>query len=236
MKKTLLLLAFAFTCPLVGQAETVGIQNEIKTLKKQKEEIKDQARFHKMIDSACEVYSAIAKGPQGEVPASVLKNARCVAILPNVITGALLVGGTMGEGVASCLDKNGKWSQPAPISLKQGSLGLQAGGKSTDLVLFFQNQGAVDNLKRGNFQVGTDISAVAGNYDSKVDTSTAGIVVFNRTEGLFAGTSINGSTIGNDAKDLDSYYGKQVSYTNLLEGREMPDSSGYTEKLTKLLP
>jgi lipid-binding SYLF domain-containing protein len=150
------------------------------------------------------------------------------------MTGALFIGGTHGEGLASCRDSNDAWSQPAAISLNQGSIGLQAGAKSADLVLFFQDKGAVQALKRGNFALGTDVSAVAGNYDSSVDTSRAGVVVYTRTEGVFAGASVNGSKIGNDQKDLAGYYGKDVDYTALLEGRESPDSSGYTKKLTKL--
>lgn len=236
MKRIVLTLAVALSCPFIAQAETVGMQKQKQTLKKQKEEIKDQARLHRMIDEAAVVYSAVAKGPHGEVPMNVLKNARCVAILPNVLTGALVIGGTKGEGLASCVDVNNAWSQPAPISLTQGSIGLQAGAKSTDLVLFFQSKEAVNALKRGNFKLGTDISAVAGNFDSKVDTASAGVVVYTRTEGLFAGASINGSAVSNDADDLASYYGQKVSYTDLLEGRAMPDSSGYSTKLTKLLP
>jgi SH3 domain-containing YSC84-like protein 1 len=236
MKRIVFTLALAINCPLPAHAEIAGLEKQKQNLKEQKQEMKDQARFHRMVDEAAAVYSAIAKGAHGEVPASVLKNARCVAVLPNVKTGALVLGGTKGEGLASCVDIKDSWSQPAPISLAQGSVGLQAGAKSTDLVLFFQTKEAVRALKQGNFVLGTDISAVAGNYDSNVDTSTAGVVVYARTQGLFAGASINGGQIGNDAADLENYYGKQVAYTDLLEGRELPDSSGYTAKLTNLLP
>ena len=236
--KRIIALSFAFviSCPLLARAEDVQAKNETQESRARMAEVKDRADFTKLVDQSAEVYGAIAKGPQGEVPSSILKNARCIAVLPNVVTGALVVGGTHGSGLATCRDSNNGWSQPAAISLSQGSIGVQAGAKSTDLVLFFQNDNAVKALKRGNITLGTDASAVAGNFDKAVDFSNAGVVVFSRTEGLFAGASVNGSRIGKNQDDSASYYGKNVDFTALLEGRQSPDSSGYTQKLTKLLP
>lgn len=234
--KLTVILALALCCPIAVRAEDQRAQNQDQSIRARMGEIKDQAGFHKMVDQATEVYSSIAKGSHGTVPASVLTNARCIAVLPNVITGALVVGGTHGEGFASCKDGGDKWSQLAPISLNQGSIGLQAGAKSADLVLFFQSKDAVQALKRGEFALGTDVSAVAGTYDSSIDTSKAGVVVYTRAEGLFAGASVNGSKIGKDDDELANYYGKKVDYTAMLEGKDSPDSAGYADKLTKLFP
>jgi len=228
-RKLALLLAILIACPLM-----VGAEDKDSSMRARMGETKDQARFHTLVDESSEVYSAIAKGPHGEVPASVLANARCIAVLPNVLTGALIVGGTHGEGLASCRDSDKRWSQPASISLNQGSIGLQAGAKSADLVLFFQDQEAEQALKRGEFVLGTDVSAVAGKFDSSIETANKGVIVYSRTAGLFAGASVNGSKISRDEEDLAGYYGKKVNYTALLEGRESPDESGYTKKLTKL--
>ena len=152
------------------------------------------------------------------------------------MTGALVVGGSHGEGLATCKDSVGAWSQPASISLSQGSIGLQAGAKSTDLVLFFQNQDAVSALKRGSFALGTEVSAVAGKYDTSLDASTAGVVVYSRTEGVYAGAAINESKIGKDLEEQGKLYGKSVDYVAILEGKEFPDSSGYSRKLLSELP
>ena len=149
---------------------------------------------------------------------------------------ALLVGGAHGEGLASCKDAVGRWSDPTPISLNAGSFGLQAGAKSADLVMFFQTKQAEEALKRGNFAFGADVSAVVGDYGRAVDTSNAGVVVYTKTEGVFAGASINGTRIAKDEDDIAKYYGKTADYTAILEGRESPDSEGYTHKLTKLFP
>jgi lipid-binding SYLF domain-containing protein len=197
---------------------------------------RNQLRFYKMIDESSEVYDAIANGPRHEVPSSVRNNTRCIAVMPSVMTGAFVVGGTHGEGLASCRDDNNNWSQPAALSLNQGSIGLQAGAKSVDLVLFFQSKEAMQALKRGNFSLGADVSAVAGNYDSTLDTKNAGVLVYSRTEGLFAGVSVNGGNIGSDDTQTRRNYGKRVDYRTLLENREYPDATGYTEKLTKLFP
>lgn len=200
------------------------------------EVVRDQQKFNKLIEDSTEVYNAIVRAPNNQVPSTVLQRAKCIAVIPNAITGAIVVGGTHGEGVASCKSGDSSWSQPAAISLNQGSFGIQAGAKSTDLVIFFQTNEAVQALKRGNFTFGTEVSAVAGNYDSAIDTSSAGALIYTRTEGLFAGASVNGGKIGYDQDTLTRYYGKKVTYTSLLEGKETPDSAGSTQKLTSGFP
>jgi lipid-binding SYLF domain-containing protein len=163
-------------------------------------------------------------------------NALCIGVIPNVMTGAFIVGGTHGEGLVSCKENDNSWSQPATISLNQGSIGLQAGAKTADVVIFFQTKQAVEALKRGNFAFGADVSAVAGTYDSNINTDNAGVLVYTRSEGLFAGASVNGSRVGKEQDMLERYYGEKIDYSALLDGRTAPDSKGYTQSLTKLFP
>ncbi len=237
MKRTFsVFFALALSCPLVVLADDLGTQKKDETMRARMGEVKIQRDFQKSVDDTTAVYAAITKGSHGEVPVSILRKAKCIAVLPGVITGALIVGGTHGGGLASCRTEANTWSQPTPISLNQGSVGLQVGGKSTDLVLFFQTKVAVDALKRGNLALGSDVSAVAGTFDSSVDTSTAGIIAYNRTEGLFAGAALTSGKIGQDQDELVKYYGENINYTKLLEGRALPDSTKYSEKLTKLFP
>lgn len=241
--KSVLVLSTIFCSPFLSHAEDMRTISQEQTpaehtarARMAVTEIKNQERLEKLVDDTSSVYAAIAKGPKNQVPASVLRSAKCIAVIPNVITGALVVGGAHGQGLASCKDDNNKWSQPAPISLNQASIGLQAGGKSADLVLFIVSQDAVQALKRGKFTIGTDVSAVAGSFESNLDTSKAGVLVYSRTDGVFAGASVTGGQLGRDQDDIDSYYGKKVDYTALLEGRESPDGNGYTQRLTKLFP
>jgi lipid-binding SYLF domain-containing protein len=188
------------------------------------------------VDESAAAYFSIAKGAQGQVPASTLREARCIAVLPGVMTGALIVGGTHGSGLASCKNSDGSWTQPAPIAMRQGSIGLQAGAKTADLVLYFQSAEAVAALKRGNFSLGSDISAVAGTYDGKLDTSRAGVVAYSQAAGLFAGVSITESKLMKEEDEIKRFYGANIDYTAILDGRASPDKERYTEKLTKLFP
>jgi lipid-binding SYLF domain-containing protein len=234
-----LLLSLAFlsisTSSLV-HADDVDHRREEASLRARLGEIKDINHFHRIVDESTEAYRSIVKGPHGEVPASILRDTRCIAVLPGVISGAVLVGGGHGSGLASCKNSDNSWSQPAPVSYNQGSVGFQAGAKSADLVMFFQSRAAVAALKRGDVSMGSEVSAVAGSYDAGTNTAGAGVVVYSRSEGLFAGVSLNGGTLRKDQQDIASYYGKQVDYTELLESRVGPDTSGYTTKLTKLFP
>ena len=199
-------------------------------------ETRDQVRFRSLVNEASEAYESIVKGPQSEVPRKILTGALCIGVIPNLMTGAFVVGGTHGEGLVSCKDKNGEWSQPATISLNQGSVGLQAGAKIADMVLFFRTTDAVEALKKGNFTLGTDVSAVAGSYDANISSSDAGVIVYSRSDGLFAGVSVNGSKVGKEQDMLERYYGERIDYSALLEGRQNTGSRGYTVNLTKLFP
>jgi lipid-binding SYLF domain-containing protein len=235
-RKITLILASLLCLPVISIAEERSVLNQDPSMRARMKDIKEDQKFRTKIDEAFSVYEAITSNPQAPIPRNVLRDAKCIAVLPGVMTGAIIVGGTYGEGVASCKNADNAWSQPAAISLSKGSIGLQAGAKSADMVLFFVSQSAASALKRGNFALGSDVSAIAGNYEATLDTSSAGVVVYTQTEGMFAGASVSGSQIGIDKDELARYYNKKVDYTALLDGREFPDQSGYTEKLTKLFP
>jgi len=235
-RKVKLIFALALFCPLAASADNRIASNQDDATRARQGDVKEKELYQNMIDRSAEVYSAIAKGPQGEVPSRVVNSAQCIVVFPNAMTGAIVVGGTHGNGVASCKNGENKWSQPAAVSLNQGSIGLQAGVKSAEIVMYLQSNDAVTALKRGNFELGSDVSAVAGNYDSSVDTSRAGVVVYTRAEGAFAGAAVSGGKISVNDEDLASFYGKKVDRIALLENRESPDSTGYSNKFTKILP
>ena len=210
-------------------------ENNADTTRARMEESKTSVQFRQMIDSSAEVYRAVVRGQDQQVPNTVLKDARCIAVLPGVVTGALVVGGTHGEGLVSCRTQSG-WSQPAAITLNSGSIGIQAGAKKTDLVLFFQTPEAEEALKKGSFEFGSDISASAGKYESAYDTQGAGVITYSRTNGVFAGASVNGSKVGKDEDAMSRDYGRPVHYIGLLNGKENPGSTSETERFTSLLP
>lgn len=185
-----------------------------------------------VIRKASDVYRSFSKN--GEVPTNVLKKAQCVVVIPEVVTAAAVIGGTHGDGIASCKEK-GVWSAPAFVDLTGGSLGAQIGGKSSDIVLFLMDDQAKQALKRGRFTLGADVSVVAGEFERSFETEPKGIVAYTRTSGAFAGASIIGVNLEKDDEAIREYYGKPLSYQALLEGSESVDRSR-TESFTNLLP
>lgn len=182
-----------------------------------------------------ELYEAIVKGAHERVPESVLAKAQCIAVLPDVMTGAVIIGGTHGVGVTSC-KQNDKWSAPAFVRINSLSFGAQVGGKSSDIILFVVNEQGKAALKKGKFSLGADASVVAGTFDRSFDTSTYGAVAYTRTEGAFAGASLSEGTITSDDSDTTAFYGKEVNYVSLLEGRVATRQSEQVDRFTSLLP
>jgi len=219
-----------------SQARDAQARDKDQTTRASMADRKDHPPFHTLVDDAHAVYSTIIKGTHGTVPADVLSNARCIAILPNVVTGAFVIGGTHGDGLASCKDSDDNWTHPAAITMTEGSIGLQAGVRTADIVLFFQTSEAAQALKRGDFTLGTDVSVTAGKFDRDAKLGDAGVVAYTHSRGLFAGASVKGSKIGKNQKDLTSYYGRDVNYQALLEGRELAGTENYAQKLTGLFP
>lgn len=170
-----------------------------------------------IISNAANAYSALSRSGAG-IPSSVLSKAQCVVVVPKVVTAAVVVGGSHGNGVASCKN-NGKWSSPAFVDMNSASLGVQLGGKSSDVAMFLTNTSAVDKLKAGNLKIGADASVVAGNFDRAFDTGTAGIVAYENASGAFLGASINGGYLSSAQDSNRAFYGRDVSITNILNGQ-----------------
>lgn len=234
MKYRIALMSVLVACsPMMANADDKRTQEQDAATRARMADVSATTSFNTLVDQSIEVYSAISKGSQGEVPAKIRNDAKCIAVIPNVVTGALVVGGTHGDGLVSCRTASG-WSQPSAVSLNQGSLGLQAGAKSADLVMYFENQASVDALKRGKFTLGADVSAVAGNYDSSLVTPASGVVVYTRSSGAFAGAAVNGSQVALNDADNQAFYGKAINHAELLDGKITPDTSNYATKLTRL--
>ncbi len=184
---------------------------------------------------ATDAYEAMVKGTNGQVPESVLGKAQCIAVLPEVMTGAVIVGGTHGTGITSCKEHN-KWSAPAFVKMNALSFGAQLGGKSSDIILFILNERGKAALKKGNLALGADASVVAGTFDKSFDTATYGAVAYTRTEGAFAGASLSGGSLKSDDQDTAAFYGKEVDYVSLLEGLVTTAQNDQIDRFTALLP
>lgn len=167
------------------------------------------------LENARLVYEEMVDAKGGGVPSSIRVDSKCVAVIPHVVKGGFLVGGRHGNGVMSCHDDAGAWSPPVFIEIKGVSLGLQIGGQSSDLVLFFMSEKAARSLMTSKFTLGGDASVAAGPVGKEPQPSAdphleAEILSYARARGLFAGVSLQGSRLAPDQRAIESYYGERI--------------------------
>jgi len=169
---------------------------------------------------AAKVLNEIMGTPDKGIPGDLLAKAECVAVFPKVVKAGFILGGHGGRGVASCRTPTG-WSAPAYFEIKGGSIGLQAGGSSTDFVLLFMNESGMKSLLSDKFELGGEASVAAGpvgrttsaTTDAKMD---AQILSYSRSKGLFGGLSLKGSAISPEKSDMEGTYGKGVTAQTVL--------------------
>jgi lipid-binding SYLF domain-containing protein len=174
------------------------------------------------LDNAGKVVHEIMAAPDKGIPEEVLEHAKCIAVVPNMIKGGLVVGGENGRGVATCRTAKG-WSAPAFFAITGGSWGLQIGLEGVDLVMIIQNEKGMQKLLSSNFQLGADASAAAGpvgrhasaNTDWKLDTE---ILTYSRAKGAFAGVTVSGASIRRDDDSMEAIYGRSVTTRAALLG------------------
>jgi SH3 domain-containing YSC84-like protein 1 len=170
------------------------------------------------IENAGKVMVEILNVPD-DIPADVLDKAECVIVLPSVIKFAIGFGGSYGRGVMSCRSGksfSGPWSAPAMMALEGGSFGLQLGGQATDFVLLVMNQRGASSILNSKVKLGGDLAAAAGPKGRSAAASTdvtlrAEILSYSRARGLFAGISLEGSTLRPDNDGNERLYGKGTS-------------------------
>ena len=159
-----------------------------------------------------------------DIPQDVLEKAECVIVLPSVLKFAIGFGGSYGRGVMTCRsgpDFSGRWSAPAMMALEGGSFGLQLGGQATDFVLLVMNPRGADSILTSQVKLGGDIAAAAGPKGRNAAASTdvtmrAEILSYSRSRGLFAGISLEGSTLRPDGDANARIYGKGVSAKDIV--------------------
>src|SRR5437870_7162730 len=162
-------------------------------------------------DKAARVFDQIMGTREKSIPSDLLDKAEAVAVFPGVLKGGFIVGGRGGSGVISRRVANG-WSAPAFFDLGGGSIGLQIGVASTDYILLFMNDHAVDSLLSDKFEIGGEGSAAAGPVGRSASASTdvklnAQILSYSRSKGAFAGLELKGVVIKPDNDDNRRIYG-----------------------------
>jgi len=153
-----------------------------------------------------------------DVPQDLLDKADCVVVFPSVLKAAFIIGGSYGRGAMSCRqgdDFKGTWGAPTMMALEGGSFGLQIGGEATDFVLLVMNERGASATLTSKVKLGADASVDAGpvgrDSSAEVDaTLRAEILSYSRARGVFAGVSLEGSTIRPDNGDNRHLYGKKI--------------------------
>jgi len=185
---------------------------------------------------AAEVLDEILNVPEN-LPQDLLDKAECVGVFPSVIKGAFIFGGSYGRGAFVCRSGEnftGPWGPPAMYRIEGGSVGLQLGGQATDFVLLVMNPKGVESLLRSKARLGADASAAAGPKGRTAEAATdlylrAEILTYSRNRGLFAGVSLEGSSLRQDKGANEKVYGRKVSAQRILrEGAVPVPESGRT--------
>ncbi|MGA2535984.1 MAG: lipid-binding SYLF domain-containing protein [Terracidiphilus sp.] len=183
------------------------------------------------LQQAGAVLKEIMAAPDKGIPEEVLDHAKCIAVVPHMVKGGLVIGAENGRGVATCRTPKG-WSAPAFFAITGGSWGLQIGVEGIDLVMIFQNDKGMDRLVNSKFQIGADASAAAGPVGRHASADTdwkmdAEILTYSRAKGVFAGLTLNGASIRRDDDSTLAEYGHEVATRDVLMGQvAQPPGSG----------
>ncbi|PYV95928.1 MAG: hypothetical protein DMG89_19720 [Acidobacteria bacterium] len=158
------------------------------------------------------------------IPQDLLDKAECVVVLPSVKKGAFGIGGSYGRGVMICRGGEhytGRWGAPALYALEGLSIGFQLGGQATDFVLLVMNPSGARSLLASKVKLGADASAAAGPKGRTAEGATdvvmrAEILSYSRNKGLFAGVSLEGSTLRSDGSANEKLYGQKVGAKEII--------------------
>ncbi len=158
-----------------------------------------------------------------DAPRYLLSHSKGVVIIPGIKKAAFIFGAKRGKGVI-VLRKNGKWLPPFFITLSGGSFGLQAGAKSSDILLIVMTERAVDTFRRNKMRLGVDIGITAGPVGKETGLSSedlykVDIYCYGKERGIFAGINLSGSIITHDREANRRFYGKEISFEDILKGR-----------------
>ena len=172
---------------------------------------------------ATQVFKEIMNTPDQGIPQDLLRTAKCIAIIPGDVKFAFIFGGNYGRGLATCRTGHG-WSAPMFVAIDGGSVGYQIGGSSTDIVMLFMNDHALQSLLSDKFKLGADASVAAGPVGRTGTASTdlklnAEILSYSRAKGLFAGVALDGAVVQADKSGDKSMYGDTVDRHDILSGK-----------------
>ena len=201
----------------------------------------DDKKEKERLENAGKVITEIMNIPDN-IPQGLLDKAECVVVLPSVVKGAFIVGANYGRGVMTCrggANFDGPWGAPTMMALEGASFGFQLGGQATDFVLLLMNDRSAKGVLTSKVKLGADASAAAGpkGRDTSAETDAtmrAEILSYSRARGVFAGVSLEGSTLRPDGGANKNLYGKEISAQDIVLNGAVPAPASAKELLATL--
>jgi lipid-binding SYLF domain-containing protein len=187
-----------------------------------------ETKEQKRLEASGDVLKEILNIPDG-IPKDLLNKAECVVVIPSVVKFAIGIGGDFGRGAITCrtgVHFTGPWSAPAMFALEGGNIGFQLGGQATDFVLLVMNTKGAESILSSKVKLGADASAAAGpkGRTAAADTDIvmkAEVLTYSRSRGLFAGISLEGSTLRSDGGANKNLYGRDLSAKEIVRERKV---------------
>ena len=188
----------------------------------------DESREQKRLAACGQVFKEILDIPDG-IPADLLNKAECVIVIPSVLKFAIGLGGDFGRGAITCRTGQhftGHWSAPALFALEGANIGFQLGGQATDFVLLVMNPRGANSILSSKVKLGADASAAAGHKGRTAAADTdivmrAEVLSYSRSRGLFAGISLEGSTLRSDGSANKKLYGRSLNAKEIVREGEV---------------
>ena len=177
-----------------------------------------------------------------DIPQDLLDKAECIVVLPSVKKAAIGIGGSYGRGVMICRGGQhytGSWGAPAMYALEGLNIGFQLGGQATDFVLLVMNPSGAKSLLSSKVKLGADASAAAGPKGRSAEAATdvvmkAEVLSYSRSKGLFAGVSLEGSTLRSDGSANEKLYGRKLSAEDIIRGGKVRAPAAAAELIALL--
>jgi len=194
----------------------------------------NESREQKRLEACGHVFKEIMNIPDG-IPKDLLNKAECVIVIPSVLKFAIGIGGDFGRGAITCRTGEhftGRWSAPALFALEGANIGFQLGGQATDFVLLVMNPKGASSILSSKVKLGADAAAAAGpkGRTAAADTDIvmrAEVLTYSRSRGLFAGISLEGSTLRSDGSANKKLYGRDISAKEIVrQGKAGIPASG----------
>ena len=194
----------------------------------------------KRLSAAATVFSEIMHAPDKTIPSDLLDRADCVVIVPSLKSGGFIVGAKYGKGFILCRKSGGAgWSAPGAIRIEGGSFGLQIGAAETDVIMLVMNDQGKKAVLSSQYTLGGHAEVAGGPVGRSSSAQTSGwmnaaILSYSRSHGVFAGISLQGSTLRQDLDDNEAMYGKKLENQQIVTSKAVKAPASARKLLAEL--